>query len=175
MSIIPPNVELVGDIGSFALFRWGIDVWTLYIRHTGALEMHRGTAGETEFLSLETVATRFPKRHVSATIIGEELFIVWVESTTERIYLSKWQMGLRRYTQAPMLVVAGDSPSIRVFKDTNLILAYRSASGQHVYRVSRDGGLTWEGAVVIDAAQINELGIDVYPASENTAYWAEED
>lgn len=170
MTTLAPVLDLVGDIGHFSAFVYGGARWVLYIRETGALELHRSLDGITAWWSLDVP---FPKTQVTACVLGDELCIAWTQRTTEEIYFSRWHLDLHAYIQAPTLLWAGASPALAVYETTKLVLAYRNSGGQHVSRTSGDSGGTWSAIRTVDPAGISEVDVSVYPASDNRVYWDE--
>lgn len=174
MSIIPPNVELVGDIGHFALVRWAGGLWTVYLRHTGALELHRGGDGVTSFRSLDD---GWPKVHVSAAVVGDLLCLAWGRGIYDEVYFSRWHMGLMRYDSTPALVTAGTAPALSVYETGKLVLAYVDVSSRHAIKRSADLGASWSAAIVVDddAPPVTDVDVDVYPESGNRVHWTQVD
>lgn len=170
MTTLAPVLDLVGDVGSFSLFLYGGARWVAQIRHTGALELHRSGDGQTVFLDIDVP---YPKKQVAVEVFGDYLLIFWTKSTTNELYLSKYHLGLRRYTMQPTLLWAGASPAAAKFKTTKLVLSYVDENDQHVYRVSLDEGVTWSAAEIVDTNTVTEVGIDVFPSTDHRVRWVE--
>lgn len=173
MTTLAPVIVAVDDVTSFALFRWAGSVWAIYTRASGDLELHRAGDDIAAHTKLPPSYTR--RAQVAAVPVGDELCIAWADIDAGTIVVSRWHLGVRSQTQAPTQLVVGSSPSIKVYKDDRLVMAYRDGSDRHVYSVSRDVGTTWSLPIVVDPAAVTDVDLDVYPESSNTAYWAETD
>lgn len=174
MTTLAPVLDLVGDVESFSLFRYRSALWVAYIRASGELELHQSNAGVSTFISLETADTLAPKAQVAAVALADVLCLAWRHAANGAIYFSLWSFATSTYVQAPIPLWVGASPSLKVYKSTGLVMAYVDGDGQHVYRISKDGGLSWSAdPVVVDPINVLEVDLDVYPETENVAYWAE--
>lgn len=133
----------------------------------------RWNAGLTAWTTLEDGALA-PKAQIAAVAIGDVLCLAWRHAANGAIYFSLWSFATSTYVQAPIPLWVGASPSLKVYKSTGLVMAYVDGDGQHVYRISKDGGLSWSAdPVVVDPINVLEVDLDVYPETENVAYWAE--
>lgn len=174
MTTQAPVLDLIGDVGSFSLFRYRSALWAVYIRTSGELELHRSAAGIAEFTSLEVRETTMPKAQIAAVALGDTLCLAWRNVENGAIYFALWSFAAGAYVQMPISLWVGASPSLKVYKGTGLVMAYVAGDGQHVYRISKDGGLSWSAdPVVVDPINVLEVDLDVYPETENVAYWAE--
>lgn len=171
MTTLAPVLDLVGDVGSYSVFNYNGDVWVAYIRHSGELEIHRSGDPIDAFIDADVP---YPKNQISVVVVGGELLIFWVETTTSTLYLSKWHLGLRWYTQMPTPKWVGSSPSLAISATTKLILSYVDPAGQHVYRTSDDWGDNWNTSTVVDNEEVvREVDVNVYPPSSFDVFWAE--
>ena len=174
MTTLAPVLDLVGDVKGVSLFRYGGALWAVYLRESGEMELHKSGAGILSFRSLEP-ATQYPKDHVAAVALEDVLCLAWAHRSLDAIYFSRWDMITMAYLQQPVSIAAGRAPALKVYKSDRLVLAHRDGVGRHVYRTSPDGGISWSAALVVDPLAITDVDLDVYPESENIAYWAETD
>lgn len=174
MTTLAPVLDLVGDVGGFSLFRYAGALWVAYLRDSGELEIHRSDAGVLSFTSLEVPSMSAPKEQIAAIALGDELCLTWRHRDNGALYFAKWSFISRLVTQAPTSLWVGRSPSLKVYTTVNLVMAYRDDLDRHVYRTSRNAGLTWSAdPIIVDSAAVLEVDLDVYPESSNTAYWDE--
>jgi hypothetical protein len=171
MSTLAPVLDLVGDIGHFSTFVYGGARWVLYLRETGALELHRSLDGITTWWSLDVP---FPKEQVTACVLDNELCIAWAHRNTDEVHFSRWDLQTQVYSLAPTLLWAGVSPALARYGTSKLVLSYRDSLQRHVYRVSTDTGATWDVAptIVDDENEVAEVDIDVFSGTQRV-YWSE--
>jgi hypothetical protein len=170
MSTIAPVVDAVADVKAFGLFAYRGALWSIYVRESGELELHR--TGDA-VMAHTSIDVPFRKRQPTATAIGDELCIAWAEPTSGAIFFSRWDLSAGRYSAQPSSMAVGSSPSIKVYKTTRLVLGYRDGVNRFVYRISANLGLTWSDEIVVDPLAITEVDIDVFPTSDNSAFFAE--
>lgn len=170
MSTLAPVVDAVADVKAFGLFAYLGVLWSIYVRENGALEIHRSGDAVSKHTSIDVP---FVKRQPTATVIGNELCIAWAEPTSGAIFFSRWDFIASAYSAQPSSMAVGSSPSLKVYKTTRLVLGYRDGVNRFVYRISSNLGLTWSDEIVVDPLAIAEVDIDVFPTSDNSAFFAE--
>lgn len=171
MTTLAPTLDLVGDIGSFSLFKYDGEAWVAYLRQSGELELHKVGSGLVAFTSIDVP---YPKAQISVAVLGTELLIFWTHTASQAIYFSKWDLDFHYYTQAPTLLWSGSSPAAAIYSSTKLMVSYVDPSGQHVVRTSFNGGATWDSPVVVDNEEtVYEVDVDIYPSSSQNVSWAE--
>jgi len=170
MTTLAPVIDAIADVKGFSLFVYAGVLWSIYVRENGALELHKQTDAIEKHTSIDVIAN---KARPSAAAIDDELCIVWEDPTLAVLYFSRWSFITRAYTQAPFTIANGRSPALKVYKTNRLVLGHRNGFNQHVYRISKNLGLTWSGEIPVDPIATTDVDLDVYPPSDNIAYWAE--